>query len=147
MASFTLSEMSFYRNNYSPAMHDAVQKTDSIFGEFLSESKNHNFRLLILDIPSKVAVLRSFKETALYEIDTRSRDYALETIRQGYAFEKPDSIVQSLSEKHHIHYISLLSTFRKKTELSPFYRIDTHWRTVGEKIAADTLIKAFKQLE
>src|SRR5690606_9042816 len=105
MASYTLSEILAYRNQPSPAMQEAIVKTDSILGEFATLARERDFRFKVLGIPSKSAVLRSFKEIALYEKDNRSRSFALQTIRKGYSFDRPDSLIHALCYKHGVSYL------------------------------------------
>jgi hypothetical protein len=145
MASFALSEMISYRHNYPRAMETAVARTDSILGAFAAEATRRDIRLVVMGIPSKAMVLRSFKEVALFETDARSREFALETVRGGYSFDKPDSLAQALAARHALPYLPLLPLFRNRFDAQPYYKIDTHWRAVGESLAADALWEFLKE--
>jgi hypothetical protein len=93
-------------------------------------------------------VYQAFHEISNFFLDPNSRDYALETIRAGFSFDRPDRVARALAEKNGLEYLSLLPLFRNNAHRKIYYQIDVHWTALGQELAADYLLRTiFKTLK
>jgi hypothetical protein len=141
MGSYALSEMLMLREE-DPRAKVAVIKTKAALGEIRDLVAGRGGRLLILGIPSKAQVLRSFKEITEFPNDPHAWEFAAETIRGQFSWDRPDQILDSLCRALAIPYVSLLEPFRSASQLQLYLDLDTHWRDVGQRLAADLLASA-----
>jgi hypothetical protein len=141
MGSWALSEMVMVRNA-DPRAEVAVIKTKAALGKIAALVAGRGGRLLVLGIPSKAQVLRSFKEISAFADDPRAREFAAETFRGQFSWDRPDRILSDLCGDLDIPYVSLLERFRSAAEEQPYFDLDPHWRDAGQRIAADVLAPA-----
>jgi hypothetical protein len=137
--SYALSEMESYRLNYNPSMMSAVDKTRRAISQFLDLSKKHGIRLVLVGVPSKAQVSRSFYEISAFDEDRRSKLYALQIMQDGFSFSQPDEVVHGIAEEFGVEYISLLPIFRKIGANELYFQIDHHWNPKGQSLAASAL--------
>ena len=104
-------------------------------------SDEYGFQVVIIGIPSKAQVYKSFKEISHYENDDHARLVALSAIQNGFSFDTPDKIISKLSSKFNFQYVSLLEVFRKSRSKKLYYYIDNHWSYIGQKTASDYIKK------
>jgi hypothetical protein len=139
MRSYALSEMIMIREMDKRA--EIARKKTGIALHALSELvKERNGRLIVLGIPSKSQVLRSFKEISSFDRDPRARSFAEETFVQGYDWNRPDRDISVICADLGVSYSSLLERFRAAEVIgSPYYNFDVHWNGFGQKIAAELI--------
>jgi hypothetical protein len=148
IASLSLSEMLSYRLAPNADMELAEKKTDLAFAEIAKLGKEKGIKILLVGIPSKAQVYQAFHEISNFFLDPNSRDYALETIRAGFSFDRPDRVARALAEKNGLEYLSLLPLFRNNAHRKIYYQIDVHWTALGQELAADYLLRTiFKTLK
>jgi SGNH hydrolase-like domain, acetyltransferase AlgX len=141
MGSYALGEMLMLREE-DPRAKVAEIKTKAALGEIRDLVAGRGGRLLILGIPSKAQVLRSFKEITAYRRDPRAEEFAIETFRGQFSWDRPDQILDNLCRALAIPYVSLLEPFRSAGQLQLYFNLDTHWRDAGQRLAADLLTSA-----
>ena len=141
MTSWAIAEMLMLRST-DPRAEVAVIKTKAVLGKIAALVASRGGRLLVLGIPSKGQVLRSFKEIEGFMDDSRSPQFASETFRGEFSWDRPDRILSDLCGELTIPYVSLLDAFRSAAQQEPYYNLDAHWRDVGQHIAADVLTPA-----
>jgi len=146
MASYSLSEMEFFRNTPGTGAMKAAEKTDLIISLFADLLKKRGIEFLILAIPSKAQAMKSFHEIARFAEDRNSHDHALDVIMKGYSFDRPDALLKKLAAKKNIPCISLLQIYRKNGAEKAYYRIDHHWNATGQAMAAELLYKCLQTL-
>lgn len=140
IASLSLSEMLSYRLVPNAEMKIAEEKTDQAFQELAKLGREKGIKIYLVGIPSKAQVYQAFHEISNFSLDDNSRNYALETIKTGYSFARPDQIAHALAAKNGLEYISLLPLFRANRNRNIYYQIDSHWTAQGQKLAADYLL-------
>lgn len=137
MESYSASEIYSYWKKPNAEFNVALKNTEKAFKILEHMSKEYGFKVSIVGIPSKSQVYKSFKEITHYESDKTSRDLALFSIKQGFDFDRPDKLINQLSQKFNFQYISLLSNFRDQSFRKLYYYVDSHWTYIGQKIASD----------
>ena len=140
MASYSLAEMASWRLSYGPQMETAVRRTEEALSALAQLSRQTGCSLRLIGIPSKAQVWGSFHEISGFADDPRSRAYARATIAAGYSCDRPDEVLGSLARAHGIAYESLLPTFRDRIARPLFGRIDVHWTSEGQGVAAEHLL-------
>ena len=145
LASYPLAEMLSWQNQPSPAMRRALARTDALFGDLADLASRKGLAVVVLGIPSKAQVHRSFYEISGFATDSRARQTALRVIRQGYSFDRPDMLAAGLARKHGLPYLSLLAPFRQAAGRPLYYQIDPHWTTEGQRLAAELLLPVLRR--
>ncbi len=145
MASYPLAEMLSWQQPPGPAMQRAVTRTDDLFRGLATLAARQRLRLLVLGIPSKAQVHRSFHEVSGFGSDPRARQTALQVIRSGYSFDRPDAVAAELARRNGLGYLSLLSPFRRAADRPLYYQIDPHWTPEGQRLAAGLLLEWLRQ--
>lgn len=147
MVSYSLSEMEFFRNTPGKGAMKAAEKTEVIFSLFTDLLKKRGIEFLVLGIPSKAQVMKSFYEIALFAEDRRSHDHALDVIAKGYSFDRPDDLMKEIAADRNVPYISLLQIYRENGAEKVYYYIDHHWNAAGQAKAAELLYQRLKTLQ
>jgi hypothetical protein len=142
MLSYALSEMMSYQKVYDNPMARAVEKTKWAISQISNMAKMGRANFLLLGIPSKAQVVRSFHEISAFYEDARSARFAFETIRKGYSFDRPDDVLSEFAKELGIPFISLLPVFRIQGAGELYFQLDGHWNSKGQDIAANELWKS-----
>jgi len=137
MRSYTVSEIYSYLINPNDKFKIAINKTNAAFQILKNMSDKYGFEVIVVGIPSKAQVYKSFKEITHYENDNKARLVALDAINNGFDFDRPDKVVKKLSNKFDFQYISLLNHFRRHSSEKIYYFIDSHWNYKGQELAAN----------
>ncbi len=139
MSSYALSEMESYRHEYQPDMNRAMEKTVSALRLIRDLAQRTGVSLVVVGIPSKAQVAQSFHEINHFFNDRRSAAHALEVIRAGYSFDRPDEVVKGICAEEGIEYVSLLGPFRSHGAAVIYYQLDSHWNRRGQRAAYEII--------
>lgn len=147
MNSYSLSELDSYVTPLSPEMVEAQRKTQLALQQLKNILAPYKTKLVILGIPSKAQVYRSFHEISQYNIDRRTESYAKQILlNQDYSFDQPNNLLTEITKKENIKYFSLMPLFRQHMNDNIFYQLDVHWSDKGQAIAADALLNLVRSL-
>ena len=141
MESYAVSEIYSYLDIPNEQFNNAKKYTEKAFEQLSILSEEYGFKVIIVGIPSKAQVYKSFKEINHYENDAHARLIALSAIHKGFSFDTPDKLISKLSSKYSFEYVSLLDHFRINSSKKLYYYIDDHWSHIGQKIASDHIKK------
>lgn len=144
MSSYTASEIYSYLDKPNEEFKIALKNTEDALGVLKEMSEIYDFRVVILGIPSKAQVYKSFKEITHYENDKNAKPLSVLAIKDGFNFDRPDKILSQISKKFNFQYISLLNHFRSKDSHNIYYYIDSHWTSIGQKMAYDLVTDNLK---
>ena len=126
MESYAVSEIYSYLDIPNEEFNNAKKYTEKAFEQLSILSEEYGFKVIIVGIPSKAQVYKSFKEINHYENDAHARLIALSAINKGFSFDTPDKLISKLSSKYSFEYVSLLDHFRINSSKKLYYYIDDH---------------------
>jgi hypothetical protein len=142
MTNYCISEMESYRLSYKAPMRSAQEKTRLAISEMADLLEKEHISFLVMGIPSKAQVAKSFKEISKYECDLQaSSKLACELLCSGFSFDRPDEALREITLEKGIPYLSLLSRFRASGVEHIYCYIDSHWNPEGQQAAAEDLGK------
>lgn len=142
LLSYPLSEMESYRLTYDGPMAEAAEQTKQALGRIADVLKEKGISFIVMGIPSKAQVSRSFYEISQFDEDKRSKSYALGVIHKGFSFDRPDAVLSEIVRALGIFYVSLLPIFRTCAASELYFKIDHHWNAKGQEVAAEAVLKA-----
>lgn len=137
MELYAVKEMDSLQRDYDAEMSESVEKTKKAIGAIALLLKEQGIQFMVLGIPSKAQVGRSFlqiRELPAYEF---TRDYAMGVMDSGYSFDKPDQVLGGICQELGVAYYSLLEKFRAVGASEVYFQIDSHWNEKGQSVAAD----------
>lgn len=146
MASYALAEMAVLRHA-DPRVDAMVGRTREALAELRRVAETRGLRVLMFGIPSPAQVTQDFADVARYADDSRAEAFARETMAAGYSWDNPDRRLAALCAELDLAYVSLLAEFRNRSRQERlYYERDRHWTDRGQKVAADRLIAALRNL-
>lgn len=137
MELYAVKEMDSLQRDYDAEMNESVEKTKAALGMITQILQDRDIDFLVVGIPSKAQVGRSFlqiRELPAYEF---TRDYAMGVMDSGYSFDKPDQVLGRICQELGVPYYSLLEKFRAVGASEVYFQIDSHWNEKGQSVAAD----------
>ena len=139
MASYPLAEMMSFRLMYDDRMDAARKSSGELLAAFSRLSQQYGFAAIVVGLPSKAQVCRSFHEISQFGYDPRADAVARKILAAGYSFDRPNQVAAKLAAANGLAYVNLLDVFRARPEPPLFYQLDVHWTAAGQRLAADTL--------
>jgi hypothetical protein len=120
MASYPLSEIVMLRA--ADARADvAVAKTRTALTSLNELIAGRGGRLVVLGIPSRAQVLRSFKELSRFAEEPRAREFAEDTFRGNFSWDRPNELLAGLCAELAVEYVSLAAmAAREAVSKKPF---------------------------
>jgi hypothetical protein len=142
MGSYALSELQMIGPS-SPGQVRALDTTRAALTRLSEVVRERQGRLLVVGIPSKAQMLRSFREVSAFDRDPEAEPAAKALIGSGYSWEQPDRFLAAACRQLAVEYLSLMGPFRERNKADElYYRFDVHWNSTGQRVAADEIVSA-----
>lgn len=138
--SFSLCEMESYRLHYKGQMNEAANITFELLKTISELLQKHKVRFVIVGIPSLAQVSRSLYSIYKFGDDKRSGGFARMIIREGFSFDRPNTVLQKMADSLRVQYVSLLPEFRRQGAFDMYFKFDHHWNSSGQAAAAQYMM-------
>jgi hypothetical protein len=145
MGSYAQAEMIMLRRDDAQARL-ATRETAAALGAAKGLVEDYGARLLVVGIPSKAQVLRSFREISGFENDPKAMRAAKATFLGEYSWRRPDRLLAEICWDLDIRYLSLLDVFRASAEQGLYFELDAHWARAGQRAAAEAVSPLLRRL-
>lgn len=142
MGSFPLAELIMIGEQSDHRAH-AVEQTRLALERIVVGARKRLGRPIVIGVPSKAQVLRSFWEVGGFAYDPRAEATARAMVeRSAFDWDQPDELAGSLAAGLGIPYVSLLQPLRAELARHSVYgSVDLHWNAAGQAVAARELLK------
>jgi hypothetical protein len=142
MGSYPLAELLMIAGPSDHQAHAIVQTREPL-ERIAVLTRSRGGRLIVVGVPSKAQVLRSFPELPAYSFEPRAERLAQVLIEEGaFSWERPDQFAAALARDVGAEYLSLLAPLRERSAREPVYdSFDLHWNAAGQEVAARELLK------
>ena len=114
----------------------ALRKTAEALSKLVSLCREYDVRLLVVGIPSKIAVSGLKGYTCKFYSEIEQKRFA-ELATQPLSFDAPDFRLRHMLEMGGVDYISLTDIFRRRGGGDLYGRTDNHWNARGQALAAE----------
>ena len=125
-----------YKTQYDPATESRVKNTLDVIQKINLFCQDKNIKLIVVVIPTIFQVYDNVKES----FTRRSR-----LGKDGFDFNKPQALLKESFLKENIEFIDLLPVLKRASSNRELYwRLNPHFNTKGNQIAAETIYKRLK---